>query len=150
MRVGILGGTFNPIHNGHLKLAREARRRLRLDRVIFIPANIPSHKPAKGLLPAVERYKMARLAIAGAPYFGISDYEIKAGGMSYSVRTLGALRRRLGKKAKIFFITGSDSLPQLGAWKDLKNITRLADFIVASRPGYKIKDAFGIRAITVR
>jgi len=149
MRIGILGGTFDPIHKGHLRLATAARRKLRLDRIIFIPANIAPHKKNRELLPASERYRMARLAIKGKPYFGISDYEIKKGGISYSVDTLKAFRKKTGKKAKLFFLTGSDSLSQLKAWKDFDKIAQLAEFVVAARPGHSIKRINGVHIIRV-
>jgi len=149
MRIGILGGTFDPIHKGHIRLAQAARRKLRLDKVIFIPANIAPHKKNRGLLPAAERYKMVCLAIKGKPYFGISDYEIKKGGVSYSASTLKAFRKRFGRKAKLFFLTGSDSLPQLKAWKDFDKIRQLAEFIVAVRPRHKAERTNGARIIRI-
>ncbi|MDP2921053.1 MAG: adenylyltransferase/cytidyltransferase family protein, partial [Candidatus Omnitrophota bacterium] len=87
MRIGILGGTFDPVHNGHIYLAREACRRLRLSRVIFIPTYIPPHKKGIKVTPAKHRYSMLRLATAGNPRFKISDIEIKRKGRSYSVET---------------------------------------------------------------
>lgn len=149
MRIGILGGTFNPIHNGHLRLASQARRRLGLNKVIFVPANIPPHKLTRDILPAKERYKMVKLAIAGYPCFEASDYEIKSGGTSYSVKTLRAFKKKFGKKAKLFFLTGSDSLQQLASWKDIGRIVKLADFVIASRSGHKIRKFPGIRLISI-
>lgn len=149
MRIGILGGTFNPIHNGHIRLAEGARRRLKLDKVIFVPANIPPHKLTKGLLSASERYKMVRMAIKGYPGFTVSKYEITRHGKSYSVRTLGYFRKKFGQGAKIFFLAGSDSLPQLGTWKSLDRIIGLSDFVVISRPRFRICKSEGIRTISI-
>jgi nicotinate-nucleotide adenylyltransferase len=149
MRIGILGGTFDPIHKGHIRLAQGARRKLGLDKVIFIPANIPPHKKNIDVLPARERYKMVRLAIKGKPYFGISDCEIIKGGVSYSVSTLRAFRKKFGKKAKLFFLAGSDSLSQLKTWKDFDKITQLAEFAVAARPGHNTKKISGVRIIRI-
>ena len=149
MRIGILGGTFNPIHKGHLRLAGAAKRKLKLDKVIFVPANIPPHKKDLDILPAKERYKMAGIAIKNKPSFDISDYEIKTGGTSYSIRTLEAFKKKFGKKTKLFFITGSDSLPQLKTWKDIGKFTKLAEFIVAARPGYKVAGAPGVKIIRI-
>lgn len=149
MRIGILGGTFNPVHNGHIKLAAGAMRKLRLDSVIFVPAKIPPHKIIHDILPAKERYKMTSLAIKGLPRFKISDYEIKSRGTSYLVRTLKVFRKRFGKKAQIFFITGSDSLAQLKTWKHFDRIMELANFVVAKRPGYRIKAVKGVITISM-
>jgi len=149
MRVGILGGTFNPVHNGHINLAAEAFRKLRLDRIIFVPAKIPPHKIGHNILPAKERYKMVKLAIKGTPYFRISDYEIKSKGTSYSVKTLKAFRKKFGENASLFFITGSDSLSQIRAWKHLDRIMELADFVAARRPGYRITRVKGASIIDI-
>lgn len=149
MRIGILGGTFNPIHKGHIKFAIGARRKLKLDKIIFVPANIPPHKIGLDILSAKERYKMVRLAIKTRPYFYISDYEIRSEGTSYSVKTIKAFKRKFGKNAKIFFLTGSDSLSQLKAWKHLDRIMELAEFVAAKRPGHKIIGAKGITVINI-
>ena len=150
MRIGILGGTFNPIHNGHLRLAEGARRKIKLDKVIFVPVNIPPHKPPLDVIAAKERYKMVYMAIRNKPHFEISDYEIKTGGTSYSIKTLKAFRKRFGQKTKLFFLTGSDSLPMLKAWKNIKKVLELAEFVVASRPGYKMfRPAFKVRKISI-
>jgi len=149
MRIGILGGTFNPIHKGHLKLAEGARRRLKLDKVIFVPANIPPHKKSSCILSAKERFRMVQLAIKAKLYFDISDYEIREGGTSYSVKTLGAFRRKFGKAAEIFFLTGSDSLSQLNTWKDIDRIAELANLVIVSRPGYKLDKALGLETVII-
>ena len=149
MRIGILGGTFNPIHKGHLRLASHCRHRLKLDKVIFVPVNIPPHKSKAGILPAKQRYKMVAMAIKPRRHFEVSDYEIKSGGTSYSIRMLKAFRRKFGKRAKLFFLAGTDSAPQLSLWKDINKIIKLADFIVASRPGHKLGQFPGIRFISI-
>lgn len=150
MRIGILGGTFNPIHNGHLCLAEGARRKLKLDKVIFVPANIPPHKPSLDLLSAKERYKMVSMALANKPYFEASDYEIKKGGTSYSVKTLKAFKKIFGRNTKLFFLTGTDSLSMLKTWKNIKKILELSEFVVVSRPGYKmLKPVFKVKKISI-
>jgi len=140
MRIGILGGTFDPIHNGHLYLAKKVCQRLRLDRVIFIPAYLSPHKTDIKITAARDRYNMVRLAIADKRIFEISDIEVKKKGRSYSLETLKQLRKRYGFASEIFFITGSDSLRDIHKWKGLDTIARLCKFIVVKRPGFAIKN----------
>ena len=140
MRIGILGGTFDPIHNGHIYLAKKVLKGLSLDKIIFIPTYLPPHKKNKRITPARHRYNMVRLAIGGNNRFHISDIELKRKGRSYSIETLSKLRKRYGKNAMIFFITGSDSLKELKKWKNLKGILKLCKFVVVKRPGFPIKN----------
>lgn len=139
MRLGILGGTFDPIHLGHLILADEAIERLGLNRVIFVPAYIPPHKKRKNISTAVDRLKMVELAIKGNKRFGLSTFEINAKGKSYTIDTLKHFQKIYGSACKFFFITGSDSLKGLYKWKDIEGVLRLSNFVVAKRPGYDIK-----------
>lgn len=139
MRIGILGGSFNPIHFGHLVLAEQAKEKFKLDKVIFVPANISPHKTKAELADASHRYKMAALAIAGNPAFEISDFEIKSEGKSYSINTLREFKRRFGKKARLYFIAGSDSLKKLSTWKQVKEIFEISQFVVAKRPNFSLK-----------
>ena len=139
MKIGILGGTFDPIHNGHLHLARQALKRLSLDKVIFVPAHLPPHKKNSKIAPAHHRYGMVKLAINNTKVFEISDVEIKRKGRSYSVETLKQLKRRFGPRVQIFFITGSDSLEDIESWKNLREILRLCRFVIVKRPCFKIK-----------
>lgn len=138
MRIGIFGGTFNPIHFGHLVLAEQAHEKLNLDRVIFVPCYYPPHKKSSRLATPGQRYSMVKLAIQGNPRFKVSDIEIKRKGRSYSVDTLRQLRDKY-KKAKLFFISGSDVSGQISKWKSINEIFRLAQFVLAKRPGYKLK-----------
>lgn len=138
MRIGILGGTFNPIHLGHLVLAEEAREKLNLDKVIFVPAYIPPHKKDETIVEANHRLRMVELAIKGNPSFEVSTFEIDAKTTSYSVETLKGFKKRYGEDAKLYFITGADSLGELFSWKELDEIFKLSQFIVANRPGYEI------------
>ena len=112
MRIGLLGGTFDPIHNGHLYLAKKVSSKLSLEKIIFIPTYLPPHKTDVKITPARHRYNMVRLAIAGNKRFEASNIEIKRKGRSYSVETLRQVRKRYGNSAEIFFITGSDSLQE--------------------------------------
>jgi len=139
MRIGILGGTFNPIHMGHLVLAEEAKEKLNLEKVIFVPAYIPPHKKDEEITTkADDRLKMVNLAIRGNPSFEVSTFEMDSKTTSYSIETLRELKRRYGEETKLFFITGADSLGELFSWKGLDEIFKLSQFIVANRPGYDI------------
>jgi len=140
MRIGILGGTFDPIHMGHLILAQEAFETLPLTKVIFVPCHMPPHKAAKAFANSEDRYQMAVLATQENPSFEVSRVEIDRGGISYSVETLRELRKKYGEDADLFFITGSDSLEELVSWKDIDDIFRLAKFVVAQRSSYPIKE----------
>jgi nicotinate-nucleotide adenylyltransferase len=140
MKVGVLGGTFNPIHIGHLILADEVRQRLGLDKVFFIPAYLPAHKEAKDLLSAQERLRMVKLALKDNPYLEALDLELRRKGKSYSIDTLRALRQAFPQIKKFFFIVGSDALTYLDSWKDIDEVMKLAKFVVASRPNYPLKN----------
>ncbi|MDP2911628.1 MAG: nicotinate-nucleotide adenylyltransferase, partial [Candidatus Omnitrophota bacterium] len=141
MKIGILGGTFDPVHNGHIYLAKKACAKLRLDKIIFIPSYLPPHKIGVKVTSARHRFNMLKLAIHGNKKFKISDMEIKRRGRSYSVETLRRLRKKYGAKAELFFITGSDSLKELNKWKNLKEILSLCKFVIVARPGFRVKKA---------
>ena len=134
-RIGIFGGTFNPPHLGHLVLAQESLRKLKLEEVIFIPARIPPHKEIKDNNANMRR-KMVALACRDNPQFKVSGIEFKRRAVSYSVDTLRRLRKRYGKNAELFFITGSDSLNELESWKNIDEVLKLSNFVVAVRPGF--------------
>jgi len=130
MRVGLFGGSFNPIHYGHLRLAETARESLRLDRVLFIPAGQPPHKGAAGLLEGRERLKLVEMTIRDHPAFIASDIELERPGVSYTVETVGALKRRL-PDAKLFLLVGEDMLTI--AWRGWKELKALCTVAVARR-----------------
>jgi len=134
VRRGILGGTFNPIHLGHLRGAEEARERLDLDEICFVPAAIPPHKNEKIEVPASRRLEMVRLAIENNPAFSISDVELKREGKSYSVETIHYFRRE-GPQAELFFIVGLDSFLEVSTWKRYEDLFSLCHFVVLNRPG---------------
>ena len=140
MRIGILGGTFNPIHIGHLILAEEAHFKLKLDKLVFVPAFVPPHKSSSEIISAKDRLEMVRLAIEDNPAFGLSTFEIDSKKRSYSIDTLKEFRVVYGADAELCFITGSDSLKDLFSWKNINDIFKISKFIVANRPGYPIKD----------
>lgn len=139
MKLGILGGTFNPIHLGHLRIAEEVRDRLGLDRVLFLPAATPPHKPLAGDLPFAERLAMVELAIADNPAFSASALENRRQGPSYSVDTLAELRREYPGN-ELFFIIGSDSFLEIGLWHRFAEIFPLCHLVVVERPGAVIAD----------
>ena len=140
MRIGILGGTFNPIHNGHLILADEVRQKLALDKIFFVPVYSPAHKEEKDLLSPGERLKMVKMAVKDNPYFEALDMEIKRKGKSYTIDTLRQLKGEYSQVKKFFFIVGSDALGYLDNWKDINEVMKLAKFIVALRPNYPLKN----------
>lgn len=138
-RIGILGGTFNPIHTGHLLLAEGIKEKLHLDYVLFIPCNFPPHKKSLKLALAKHRFNMVRLAVKGNPKFKVSALEIKRGGISYSVDTLDELYKLYRGNAKFFFIIGSDSLKGLRTWKSINKLMKLCKIVAVTRPGYRLK-----------
>lgn len=146
MKIGVLGGTFDPVHTGHLVLVQECWYALGLDKVLFVPANIsPFKRSSKAVSPA-DRLNMLRLALEGDRRFGISTYEIDKGGVSYTVDTLRMLKEEYGAEAELFFLAGSDSAGGMSEWKDMGKMLELATFVVASRPGAVESDTGGIKA----
>jgi nicotinate-nucleotide adenylyltransferase len=135
LRVGVFGGTFNPVHIGHLVVAEEARETLRLDFVLFVPAGDPPHKSPRGLAPAKARLEMVRRAVAGHPAFSVSDVEVRRRGRSYTVDTLEALHSALPRRSRLFLIVGEDAAVDLPGWREPRRILELADLVVASRDG---------------
>ncbi|MCP9470734.1 MAG: nicotinate-nucleotide adenylyltransferase [Nitrospira sp.] len=134
-KLGLLGGSFNPIHNGHLAVAREVRDRLGLDRVLFIPAGDPPHKRNGSLASATDRYEMVRLAVAGTPSFDLSDIEIKRTGKSYSIDTVRALERQFGLSTDLYFLIGLDAFLDVHNWKAPLELLQACRFVVVPRPG---------------
>lgn len=135
MRIGLLGGSFNPIHEGHLAIARAARQALGLDRVVLVPAARPPHKVKdQDLAPAEDRLAMTRLAAGGEAGLEVSGIELEREGPSYSIDTVRAFATR-EPGAEIYFLIGSDTLPELRTWKDSKALVALARFAVVARPG---------------
>lgn len=133
--LGIMGGSFDPIHLGHLVIAERAVEALRLDRVLFIPCAVPPHKDAAGLTPGRHRLAMVRLAVRGNPRFRASDMELRRGGVSYTVETLERLRAVHGPRARLWFIIGADSLWELSTWREYRRLLGLCTVVTAGRPG---------------
>lgn len=140
MKVGILGGTFNPPHVGHLRLAQEVAYVHGMDRVVFVPSFFPPHKTASGTAHPEDRLEMTRRACAGNPLFEVSDVEIARQSTSYTVTTLESLKSK--KQGRIFFILGTDSLREIYTWKDYQRLFQLSNFIVVSRPGTSFDSAW--------
>ena len=136
MRIGIFGGTFNPIHVGHLRVAEEIRERFDLKRVIFIAAAVPPHKEVEGGIPGEHRMEMVRLAISGNPHFSLSDIELKRPGKSYSIATIQFFRQKYGSDSEMFFVLGMDAFLEIGTWKSFQKLFSLCHFIVMTRPGF--------------
>jgi len=134
-RIGILGGTFNPVHLGHLALANSAIEAFNLSKVLFIPCSKPPHKTSKVLASARHRLAMLKLAIKGDPRFEISDVEIKRGGPSYTIDTITQLKRTSSDGVEYYFIIGADSLLELHTWKKVHKLLKLCKFVTFGRPG---------------
>ncbi len=137
-RIGIFGGTFNPIHMGHLIPAQEIVIRKKLDKLIFVPNSNPPHKKNEELLNADLRYKMVELAISGTDYFGIDNIELKRPGYSYTIDTMTHYVQKY-KDADLFFIIGADSLLEIHMWKDSNILLRDFSILVAKRTGFDLK-----------
>lgn len=136
MKIGIFGGTLNPIHFGHLRSAEEVREAFALDKVLFVPSAFPPHKRIEDVESPRHRIEMARLAIKDNPFFDLSDMEVKRGGFSYSVDTVEEVRREL-PDAEIHFILGVDAFFEIESWKDYRRFLSLCNFIIVTRPGYE-------------
>jgi nicotinate-nucleotide adenylyltransferase len=133
--LGLLGGTFNPVHNGHLEIARQTRDVLHLERIVFIPTGDPPHKPQGNLAPARDRYEMVQLAVASDPSFTVSDIEVRRPGKSYSIDTIRLLLEQYGKSISLYFLIGLDAFLELPTWRDPAVALTLCSFVVISRPG---------------
>jgi nicotinate-nucleotide adenylyltransferase len=137
MRLGVMGGTFDPIHHGHLLTAEEARVQFELDEVLFVPTGQPWMKSERRVSPAEDRYLMVVIATSGNPRFMVSRLEIERDGPTYSVDTLHAIRQERGD-VDLFFITGADAMLEIFQWKDPEDALSQAHFIAATRPGYDL------------
>ncbi|MCK8815896.1 nicotinate-nucleotide adenylyltransferase [Natroniella sulfidigena] len=135
--IGIMGGTFDPIHYGHLLTAECAAYQYNLDEVIFVPSGSPPHKTDQKITAAQKRYAMALLATIGNPKFNVSRIEIDREGLSYTIDTIRAFKE-LSPQTKIYFITGADAILEIFTWKNPEGLLKEANFIAASRPGYSL------------
>jgi len=136
LRLGVMGGTFDPVHYGHLVAAEEALVQFNLDEVVFMPTGRPVRKTHRHVSSAEDRYLMTVIATASNPDFSVSRMEIDRPGDTYTVDTMTALRGRYGASAQLFFITGADAVAEILTWKDAARFAGLCTFIAATRPGY--------------
>jgi nicotinate-nucleotide adenylyltransferase len=136
-----MGGTFDPIHHGHLVAASEVADRFALDEVVFVPTGKPWQKGDVDVSPAEDRYLMTVIATASNPRFHVSRVDIERPGPTYTVDTLRDLREVYGATAELYFITGADALEKILSWKDAEQVFTLAHFIGVTRPGFELTDA---------
>jgi nicotinate-nucleotide adenylyltransferase len=140
-RIGIMGGTFDPIHHGHLVAASEVAGRFGLDEVVFVPTGQPWQKAGEPVSPAEDRYLMTVIATASNPRFTTSRVDIERSGPTYTIDTLRDLRKQYGDSAHLYFITGADALEKILSWKEVDDMFELAHFVGVTRPGFELSDA---------
>ncbi len=136
-KIGILGGSFDPVHNGHIGLAEDAKNQMGLDEVLLIPAKLQPFKLDKKMVSGEQRLEMISLAVADKPGLTPCDYELKQEDISYTYKTLKAITEMEGPETEVYFLTGTDSLLQIHRWKNAEELLRTYNFVVGSRPGYK-------------
>ncbi len=134
-RIGIFGGSFNPIHTGHLIMAQDAESAFALSRILFVPAALPPHKDPDQLIAPECRLDMVRLALSNRPAWEVCDFEVRRGGVSYSIDTVRHVSGRF-PGAELFFIIGGDTLPELPTWREIDTLMTLCRFAIMVRPGY--------------
>ena len=137
-RIGVMGGTFDPIHHGHLVAASEVAQVFTLDEVVFVPTGQPWQKDDRKVSPSEDRYLMTVIATASNPRFSVSRIDIDRGGPTYTIDTLRDLRAERGDEAELFFITGADALAQIMSWQDVNELFALAHFVGVTRPGHRL------------
>jgi len=147
MNIGVLGGTFDPIHMGHLIIAEETKVRLNLDEILFMPAGLPWLRMDSPISAAEHRVQMVRLAIGDKPYFKLSTMEIERAGPSYTVDTIAELRGVLGARGELFFILGWDSLAELPKWREPSRLIKMCYLVAVPRVGYSLPDLKFMEAV---
>ncbi|MEA1964716.1 MAG: nicotinate-nucleotide adenylyltransferase [Candidatus Aerophobetes bacterium] len=138
LRLGIMGGTFNPIHHGHLVTAEVVRDEFKLDKVIFIPSGKPPHKDDNEIASPDHRWMMTVLATIANKYFSVSSIEVKKEGESYTRDTILELKKVYGGTVDCYFITGADAIAEISTWHKVEDLPKLTKFVAVSRPGYKL------------
>lgn len=140
MRLGILGGTFDPIHYGHLRLAEEACEELGLEKVLLIPGASPPHKVKRDISPFDDRFAMATMAAEASPFLEVIDLEGRRLGFSYSIDTLKEIHRTYGPGLELFFLIGMDAFLEIKSWKNYRDLFHETNFVVINRPGFSDKE----------
>lgn len=146
MNIGVLGGTFDPVHNGHLILADVAEEQLNLNEMLFVPVGLPWLKTERIITPAQHRLQMLRMALDDRPQFRISEMEIERPGPTYTIDTINALKNSLNADDELFFILGQDNLTQIPQWHDASGLIKLCYLAAAPRPGVKKPDLKALEA----
>ena len=147
MGIGILGGTFNPIHFGHLRAAEEVREEFNLQKIIFVPSAQPPHKNLKNIIPSNYRKEMVEIAIRGNPFFEVSAIEINRQGNSYTIDTICDIKKNY--KEDIFLISGVDTFKEFSTWRSVEELVKSCHFIVTSRPGRDLESLVSVLSNTV-
>src|ERR1039458_8974674 len=140
-RIGVMGGTFDPVHHGHLVAASEVAHNFALDEVIFVPTGQPYQKDFRAVSAAEDRYLMTVIATASNPRFSVSRVDIDRPGPTYTIDTLRELRAIRGEDAEFFFMTGADALSRMMSWQDAADLFKLAHFVGCTRPGHQLSSA---------
>lgn len=134
-KTGIFGGTFDPVHLGHIGLAKDAMEQVELDEILFVPAKLQPFKLDKKITPGKDRLAMLQLALEGFPDFKVSTYEMNEEGISYTYLTMRGMQQKYGKDCRLYFITGTDTFLKIEQWKEAEELLRNYAFIIGSRPG---------------
>jgi len=145
--IGLFGGSFNPIHYGHLQVAEHAHKRLQLDHVYFVPTGDPPHKPRHSLATAHHRLEMVKIALQGHPHFSVIDLETRSPNISYTYDTLNNLRREMFPIEQFYFIVGLDAFLEFPTWKQTETLLTLSNFVIISRPGTDFKALNHLRCL---
>ena len=143
MKIGVFGGTFNPIHLGHIAIAEDVQKAVPLDKILFVPAGDPPHKKEKEIIPSRHRLEMVRLAVKDNPLFEVSDVEIKRSGKSYTVKTIEELKEADPLNREFYFIMGLDAFLEFPSWRDPDRLSALSHLVVVSRPGVFFRQLMG-------
>ena len=149
-RAAIYGGTFDPVHKGHLEVARRVRELFELDEVIFVPACVPPHKRGAGISSAFHRFAMLALATQDDERFRISTIELDEPDRPYAVDTVSRLQAKLGSSHRLFFLIGADSWAEIETWRDWQRLLRICDLIVVTRPGYQLTERVAVEVVDLR
>lgn len=140
--IGIMGGTFDPIHNGHIAIAQRVQERYHLDEVVFVPSGNPPHKKERHITAASHRLAMVEAAIKGIPGFSFSTMEIQRKGYSYALDTINEFYALYGSDIDLYFITGADAIAEIATWHRADELMEKCSFIAAARPGYQIDNVY--------